>query len=45
MDRVINYAFLLLLIFLFVLDATVDERVRVGLAIVLAVIFSYLVFY
>ncbi|MDR8391797.1 DUF92 domain-containing protein [Aliifodinibius sp. S!AR15-10] len=44
MDRLINYAFLLLLIFLFVLEAGADVRPRIGIALLAALFFSLLVF-
>lgn len=44
MDRLVNYAFLLLLIYLFVLQATPDERIRLGIALAISICFSILAF-
>lgn len=44
MDRLINYAFLIFLIFLFVLESGTDERYRIGIALAAALLFSVLAF-
>ncbi|MFH5831825.1 DUF92 domain-containing protein [Halalkalibaculum sp. DA3122] len=44
MDRLINYAFLLLLIFLFVLSAGSPERYQIIIALLAALLFSFAVF-
>lgn len=44
MDRIVNYAFLLLLIYLFVLEATPDDRLRLGIALLVSICFSIIAF-
>ena len=44
MDRIVNYAFLLVLIYLFVLEATPVERLLLGIALLLSICFSILAF-
>ncbi|MDX1638774.1 MAG: DUF92 domain-containing protein [Balneolaceae bacterium] len=44
MDRLVNYAFLLLLIYIFVLNAAGDVRMRIGIAMIAATLFAFLVF-
>lgn len=44
MDRLINYVFLLLLIYLFVLEADAGDHLRIGIAFAIAVLFGIITF-
>lgn len=44
MDRLINYAFLLCLIYLFVLESGTEERYQIGIALIAGVLFTLVAF-